>query len=63
MDDKLKVALWTAFIRGMRTTVGLVLGAGVAHYLAQPAWVALGPAVNMLGKFLREKYKIDWLPV
>lgn len=63
MDEKLKKDLWISFVRGFRVTVGLIIGTLIAHFSQQPVWVVVGPIVNMIGKFLREKYAWDWLPV
>ena len=63
MTDQLRVALWTAVVRGFRVTVGLVAGVLVAHFSDQQIWLVIGPVVNGAGKFLREKYGWDWLPV
>ncbi len=63
MSSELKIDLWMAFVRGIRVTVGLVIGAGVAYYMQKPEWIALSPVISAVGKLLREKFNIDWLPI
>ncbi len=63
MNEQLKIDLWVAFVRGLRVTVGLVVGVGVAYFTQQPEWIALSPVISAIGKFVREKFKIDWLPI
>ncbi len=31
--------------------------------LGSPLWVMLGAVINAVAKYLRDKYKIEWLPI
>lgn len=46
----------SVFLRGLRTTIQTVLAGFVAAHQSDPAYLAIAPALAMLGKFLRQKF-------
>lgn len=59
-----KEMIWAAVWRLIRVGAGQI-PALIAYLngLGSPVWVLLGAIINAVGKFLRDKYGWDWIPV
>lgn len=53
-----------AWGRFLRAALATGLGVLASHYQSNEWYVALGPALQLIGKKLRDRYagKFDWLP-
>lgn len=61
----MKKSIIPALLRGLRSAVAFGLPYLIS-WLAQspnPKLVALGPILMAIGKFLRDVYKWEWLPI
>jgi hypothetical protein len=58
-------ALWPSILRGIRAAVAMGLPLLVSYLAGQPdaKWVALGPVIMAIAKYLRDAFKWEWLPV
>lgn len=57
--------LWPAILRGIRAAVafGLPYLLSVLANSPNPKLIALGPVIMAVGKYLRDVFKWEWLPV
>lgn len=51
-----------ALIRLGRVALAAAVAAVIADQSHQPYWFIVGPIINAIGKYLRDKYQLDWLP-
>lgn len=49
-------------IRFSRVALAGALGAVISTLQSEPYWLVVGPVLNGIGKYLREKYNWSWLP-
>jgi phage shock protein PspC (stress-responsive transcriptional regulator) len=51
-----------SLVRFLRVTVSVVI-AGVAQVYGQdPRYLVIAPVISGIGKFIRDTYKLSWLP-
>jgi hypothetical protein len=57
--------LWPAILRGLRSAVAAGFPVLISYLAGQPdaRWAALAPVLMAVGKYLRDTYKWEWLPV
>ena len=58
MDDKIKAVIKRAARVGVASAVGVIL----AHLKSDPKWIILVPLISALGKFLRSKFGLQYIP-
>jgi len=54
-----------ALVRGLRTLVAVGLPILISYLTGNPnaKWAALAPVLMAIGKYLRDTYKWEWIPV
>jgi len=51
-----------AFIRLLRGIVSIGIAGTIATFQNQPYWIVLTPVINAVGKYLRDKLGINYIP-
>lgn len=51
-----------ALKRALRVAVATAISCAFVYVTARPEWLALTPALNGLGKYLRDEFEIPYIP-
>lgn len=58
--EMILAAIWRGIRIGAAQLPALI---AYLNGLGSPMWIALGGLLNVIAKFLRDKYKWDWIPL
>lgn len=56
-------SLQRAAIRGLRVFVAMFIMGAIAYFSSREELLMLAPALNALGKYLRERFDVPFMPV
>lgn len=49
--------------RASRVTIGIIIAQAIVHFTGNPLYLGLAPIINAVGKFVRNKWNLNFIPV